>query len=107
MFLTSLLHATLSVGMYKVSFTKVRLTQCRVFCLHACLVPQLCPTVFCDPMDCSPPGSSVHGILQVRIWSGLPFPPPVDLLNPGTETESPASLALEGRFFTTEPPGKP
>ena len=30
------------------------------------LVAQLCPTL-CDPMDCSPPGSSVHGILQVRI----------------------------------------
>ena len=82
-------------------------SYCRVFCLRACLVPQLCPTVFCDPMDCSPPGSSVHGILQVRIWSGLAFPPPVGLLNPGIEPESPASLALQGRFFTTEPPGKP
>ena len=30
------------------------------------LVAQLCPTL-CDPMDCSPPGSSVHGILQARI----------------------------------------
>ena len=29
-------------------------------------VTQLCPTL-CDPMDCSPPGSSVHGILQARI----------------------------------------
>ena len=31
-----------------------------------CLVAQLCPTL-CDPMDCSPPGSSLHGILQARI----------------------------------------
>ena len=30
------------------------------------LVTQLCPTL-CDPMDCSPPGSSAHGILQARI----------------------------------------
>ena len=30
------------------------------------LVTQSCPTL-CDPMDCSPPGSSVHGILQARI----------------------------------------
>ena len=30
------------------------------------LVPQSCPTL-CDPTDCSPPGSSVHGILQARI----------------------------------------
>ena len=37
-------------------------------------------------------------------WSGLPFPSPGDLPNPGME---PTSLALAGRFFTTEPPGKP
>ena len=33
---------------------------------NCCLVPKLCPTL-CDHMDCSPPGSSVHGILQARI----------------------------------------
>ena len=43
---------------------------------------QSCPTL-CDPMDCSLPGSSVHGILQARIWSGLPFPSPGDLSGPG------------------------
>ena len=34
---------------------------------------QLCPTL-CDPMDCSPPGCSVHGILQARIleWVAMP-----------------------------------
>jgi len=37
-------------------------------------------------------------------WSGLPFPSPGDLPDPGIE---PASPALAGRFFTTEPPGKP
>ena len=37
-------------------------------------------------------------------WSGLPFPSPGDLLNPGIEPESPA---LAGRFFMVEPPGKP
>ena len=31
----------------------------------------------CDPMDCSPPGSSVHGILWQEYWSGLPCPSPV------------------------------
>ena len=40
----------------------------------------------CDPVDCSPPGSSVHGILQQECWSGLPCPPPGDLPDPGTET---------------------
>ena len=38
------------------------------------LIAQSCKT-FCDPMDCSPPGSSVHGILQARIleWVVVPF----------------------------------
>ena len=38
------------------------------------LVAELCPTFF-NPMDCSPPGSSVHGILQARIleWNAIPF----------------------------------
>ena len=57
-------------------------------------------------MDCSLPGSSVHGISQARIWSGLPFPPPGDLSDPGIEPEASASPALAGRFFTTEPPGE-
>ena len=35
-------------------------------CMHTCSVTHLCP-VLCDPMDCSPPGSSVHGIFQARI----------------------------------------
>ena len=37
-------------------------------------------------------------------WSGLPFPSPGDPPDPGTEPSSPE---LAGRFFTTEPPGKP
>ena len=39
-----------------------------------CLVTQLCPTL-CDLMDCSPPGSSVQGILQARTleWIAIPF----------------------------------
>ena len=44
-------------------------------CVCVCvLVPRSCPTL-CDPMDCSPPGSSVHGILQARIleWVAIPF----------------------------------
>ena len=38
-------------------------------------------------------------------WSGLPFPPPGDLLDPGMEPRSLAFPALADRFFTTEPPG--
>ena len=44
-------------------------------CVCVCLVAQSCLTL-CDPMDCSPPGSSVHGILQARIpeWVAIAFP---------------------------------
>ena len=45
------------------------------------LVTQPCPTL-CNPVDSSPPGSPVRGILQARYWSGLPCPPPGDLPNP-------------------------
>ena len=44
------------------------------------------------------------GFPRQEYWSGLPFPPSEDLSDPGIE---PASLALAGGFFTTEPPGKP
>ena len=52
-------------------------------CVHACSL-QSCPTL-CDPMDCSPPASSVHGILQARIleWGrpALTLLPPVTLIS--------------------------
>ena len=40
--------------------------------MHLCSVVQLCPTL-CDPIDCSRPGSSIHGILQARIleWAAI------------------------------------
>ena len=63
----------------------------------------MCPTL-CDPMDYSPPGSSVHGILQAKYWSGLPFPFPGHRPNPGIEPRSPA---LQTDALTSEPPGKP
>ena len=69
-----------------------------------CSVPQSCLT-FCEPVDCSTPGFSVHGISQARIlkWVAISFPSPGHLPDPGIK---PASLALAGRFFTTEPSGK-
>ena len=56
------------------------------------LLSQSCPTL-CDPIDCSLPGSSVHGILQARIWSGLPFLSPGDLPDPEIEPWSPTLQA--------------
>ena len=55
----------------------------------------------CDPLDCSPPGSSAHGILQARILEWVPCPPPGDLPNTGTEPTLLISPALAGGFFTT------
>ena len=58
----------------------------------------------CNPIDCSLPGSSLHGISQTRILERLSFHPPGDLPDPGIELACPA---LAGGFFTAEPPGKP
>ena len=55
------------------------------------LVIQLCPTL-CDPTDCSPPGSSVRGILQARILKWVAIPSPGDLPDAGIE---PRPLALQ------------
>ena len=65
------------------------------------LVTQSCPTL-CD-LYCSPPGSSIHGILHARILEWLPFPPPWDLPNPGIEPQSPA---LQADSLPSESPGK-
>ena len=65
-------------------------------------VPQSSPTL-CGPMDCSLPGSSVHGILQARIleWVAISFSRGSDLPNPGNESMSLTSPSLADRFFTT------
>ena len=65
---------------------------------------QSCLTL-CDPMDCSPPGSFVHRILQARILEWVAMPSPGDLPDPGIEPTSPVFPALAGRFLTVEPPG--
>ena len=65
-------------------------------------VAQLCPTL-CDPVDYSPSGSSVHGILQARYWRGLTFPPPGDLPKPVIKPRSPE---LQADSLPSEPPGK-
>ena len=55
----------------------------------------------CDPTDCSPPNSSVEGILQASILEWLPCPPPGDLPDPGMEPKPLTSPVLAGRIFTT------
>ena len=68
----------------------------RCVCVYV-LVTQSCLTL-CDLIGYSLPGSSVHGILQARIleWSGLPFPSPGDLPDPGIK---PLSPALQADFY--------
>ena len=67
------------------------------------LVEQLCLTL-CDPMDCSLPSSSVHGILQARVleWVAISFSR--DLPHVGSEPRSPT---LQADSLPTEPLGKP
>ena len=66
------------------------------------LVAKLCLTFF-DPMDCSPPGSSVHGIILARILEclAISFSRGSSWLRNRTHISCTAS-----RFFTTKPPGK-
>ena len=67
------------------------------------LVAQSCLTL-CEPMDCSLPDSSFHGILQARILELAAISSSRDLSYSVIE---PLSPALAGGLFTTEPPGKP
>ena len=79
-----------------------------VFCLHRetllhslrkkvkVLVAQSCSTLW-DPMDCSPPGSSVQGILRQEYWSGQPFPSLGGSSRPRDQTWVSSTA---GRFFT-------
>ena len=62
---------------------------------HACPVAQSCLTL-CDPLDCGPPGSSIHGIFPSKnTGNGNPFSPPGDLPDPEIETVSPVFPALQ------------
>ena len=67
------------------------------------LVTQLCLTL-CDPMGCSLPGSSVHGILQARILEWVAIPYSRGSFQPRDQTQS---SALQTDSLPSEPPGKP
>ena len=73
--------------------------------LYSCLMTQSRPTL-CGPMDCSPPGSSVHGILQARTLEWVAISSSRGASRHGMEPGSPVSPALASSFFTAEPPGK-
>ena len=76
------------------------------FYFHVVLVTQSCPTL-CNPTDCGPPSSSIHGILQARLLDGLPFPSPGELSDSGIKTHMSCSTnkwilyhLSQGRFLS-------
>ena len=68
---------TVLVAMLRHTATFLLFFLLRGVCVCVCVysVTQNCPSL-CACQDCSPPGFSVHAILQQEYWSGLPFPPP-------------------------------
>ena len=70
---------------------------------YYCLAAKSCPTL-CDPMDCSPPSSSIHGISQARILEGVAASFSRGSSQHGNCTHI---SCLAGSFFITKPPGKP
>ena len=74
--------------------------------MYACVHAQLlsCISLFVTPWTVTYKISLSMGFPSQEYWSGLPFPPLLDLLHSGIKPESPA---LAGGFFTTESPGKP
>ena len=77
--------------------------------VHACVCAKLlpsCPTC-CDSVDHSPPGCSVHGISQARILEWVALLPSRGSSRPWDRTCKSCNSCIAGRFFTTEPLGKP
>ena len=70
------------------------------------LVAQSCPTL-CNPINCSPLGSSVHGIFLARILEQVVIPLPRDLPHQGMEPASPASPALQADSLLLSHQGSP
>ena len=69
-------------------------------------VIQLC-VILCDPVDCSPSGSSVHGILQARILVWVAMPSCRGSSRPRDQTHISCGSCIVGGSFTTEPRGSP
>ena len=116
---TSQIHLYKNAEQKPSSLTKIRVANPRTL-LHSTYSPfhwkstglgcksesevtQSCPTLR-NPVDCSPPGFSVHRIFQARMLEGAAVPSLSGSFWVGIESASPA---LEGRFLTTEPPGLP
>ena len=75
-------------------------------CVCVCAKSLMCLT-FATPWTVAHQASLSIEFSRQEYWSGLPFPPPGYLPNPGMEPASLEFRALAGRFFTTAPSGKP
>ena len=89
----------ISRPLYKMIKDPIQLLLLWIMCMSA----QSCLTL-CDPKDCGPPGSSVHGILRARIleWVAISFSRGSSRPRDQTRVS-----CIAGGFFTTEPLGKP
>ena len=78
---------------------------CRYVCVHAQSLS--CVLLFATPWTIAYQAPLPMEFSRQEYWSGLPFPTPGDLPNPGIKPAPLVSPVLAGRFFTTVPPGKP
>ena len=73
--------------------------------MRACSDTKLCLRLW-EPMDCSPPGSSVHGIFQAKIVEWVAIYASRGSSQPRDQTHTSKISCIAGGFFTTAPPGK-
>ena len=102
-FLGNLHNLKRSLAVSSLEHSHQKIQDFSLLCFCCCLFAKTCPTL-CNPMDCSPSVSSVHGISQARIleWVAISFSRGSSQPRGQTHVS-----CLAGRFFTTEPPGKP
>ena len=76
-------------------------------CVCVCVHSLSCVWLFATPWTVTHQTPPSMEFSRQENWSGLPFPTPGYLLDPGFEPVSPASSAFAGRMFITDTPGKP
>ena len=92
-----------SVGIFKTLSVPVSPTNRSPVIAAVVIVAQMRPTL-CNPADCSPPGSSVHGFPRQEYRNGFLFPSPGNLADLGIKAASPA---LQADSLPSKPPEKP
>ena len=92
--------------MWSVRKAQWRKTTSHLDSSHVMLKSLLLCLTLCNPKDCSPPDSSVHGILQARILEGVAMPFSRGSSPPRDWARVSCVSCIAGGFFTTELPGK-